>query len=176
MKASISCGAVLFAVLGSVAQAADSAKPNVDMVIQDCLTSYGVKKDRNIPINPLIPLEIYFSNKLNQELDGKSVRLSILEQSKRASTVLVKSESGYSYAYYDISPDALKQLTLEFGNALDNPRPNGADGATFLVEVKNLTTGKDMRIKLIMRYGVDYEIPGEPLADACPHPLRIIEQ
>jgi hypothetical protein len=41
------------------------------------------------------------------------------------------------------------------------------------VEVKNLTTSKDMRIKLIMRYGVSYEVPGEPLADVCPHPLRL---
>jgi VCBS repeat-containing protein len=156
-----------------LAHAADSASSNVDMVIRDCLTSYGVKRDRNIPINPLTPLEIYFANKLNQELDGKSVRLSILEQSKRAPTVLVKSEAGYSYAYYDISPETLKQLKLEFGNALDNPRPNGVDGATFLVEVKNLTTGKDMRIKLIMRYGVSYEVPGEPLTDVCPNPVRL---
>lgn len=144
--------------------AASTRKP-VDMVIRDCILPGHSSATTPLRIDPFNGLEIYFQS-LNQQIDLPSYRLKLIEQSKRAPTEIRANSNGVPFALY-FGETNLKGIRPE-------NRPKGVDQATFLVEIRNLTTNKDMTIRLILRYGVESgKVLGHLDPDPCPNPHRV---
>jgi len=97
-------------------------------------------------ISPEIVAKNYFSKFRHQKLDGDSTSVELLVSTKRAPLSYYQHpdgrKTGWTYPLSTEVPEGIKT------------KPNGLDQATFLVRIKNLTTGKDMHIKVINSLGV----------------------
>ncbi len=126
---------------------AANSKPN--MTFGDCATGYWVYFGM---------LKNFFRDSYDHKLDIK--RVTILEQTKLA-PVTIDTDSGVNASAY-------------YHGTIEVTSLKGTDKATFLIEARDLTAKKNLKIKYIVRFGVsDNQVRGHLDPDYCPLVRRI---
>ena len=117
---------------------AASVKP--DMTLVSC-QSPGYNT-----LSPEIAVENYFYKKFKHQLDTDNAKVELIETTKKAALSYFRADDGRSRGWlYNGSTEVKEGVST---------KPNGVDQAIFLVNVKNLSTGKMMNIRLIDRIGL----------------------
>jgi hypothetical protein len=108
-------------------------------------------------LSPEVAVESYFWKTYKQKLDSDNAKVELLEAGKKAGLTYYQGADGRKGAWTykgNTLPPAEYDVKKATAGGYQSTKPDGLDQVTFVVKVKNLTTGKDMLIKVIERLGV----------------------